>query len=118
MQTQEWQDGALYTAIWGGAKELFDIITVDDFDEGPRRELAAIIERGMLDHATHMNQWTTRVSNPVRSPRFRSSVSVLAQRPAFAIGVPPDICAFHRYTRNSSLPYQTLARPYRMQVRG
>ena len=34
-----------------------------------------------------------------------------AQRPAFATGVPPDICAFHRYTRNSSLPYSTLVMP-------
>src|SRR5665811_2440680 len=55
--------------------------------------------------------WTTRVSNPVRSPCFRFSASVVAQRPAFAIGVPPDICAFHRYTRNSSLPYHTLVCP-------
>src|SRR5699024_230248 len=37
--------------------------------------------------------------------------SVTAQRPAFAIGVPPDICAFHRYTRNSSLPYSTQVMP-------
>src|SRR5690606_25952417 len=55
--------------------------------------------------------WTTRVSNPVRSPRFRSSASVSAQRPAFATGVPPDICAFHRYTRNSSLPCRTQVMP-------
>ena len=48
--------------------------------------------------------WTTRVSNPVRSPRFRSSASVTAQRPAFAIGVLPDIYIFHRYTGNPSLP--------------
>ena len=41
----------------------------------------------------------------------RSSASVTAQRPAFAIGVPPDICAFHRYTRNSSLPYSTQVMP-------
>ena len=34
-----------------------------------------------------------------------------AQRPAFAIGVPPDICAFHRYTRNSSLPYMHSSLP-------
>src|SRR5699024_10708094 len=54
---------------------------------------------------------TTRVSNPVRYPCFRSSASVTAQRPAFAIGVPPDICAFHRYTRNSSLPYSTQVMP-------
>ena len=35
----------------------------------------------------------------------------MAQRPAFAIGVPPDICAFHRYTRNSSYPYSTQVMP-------
>ena len=41
-----------------------------------------------------------------------------AQRPAFATGVPPDICAFHRYTRNSSLPYCTLVCPYPLQYTG
>src|SRR6058998_3538076 len=51
--------------------------------------------------------WTTRVSNPVCSPRFRSSASVPAQSAAFATGVPPDICAFHRYTGNSTLLYRT-----------
>ena len=45
--------------------------------------------------------WTTRVSNPVRYPRFRASASVLCQKPAFAIGVLPDIYRFHPYTRNS-----------------
>ena len=60
--------------------------------------------------------WTTRVSNPVRSPRFRSSASVTAQRPAFAIGVLPDIYTFHRYTGNSSLPYRTQARPYPARI--
>src|SRR6201998_2080327 len=50
-----------------------------------------------------------KISYPVRSPRFRSSASVPAQTTAFATGVPPDICAFHRYTRNSVVPYRTLA---------
>ena len=45
---------------------------------------------------------TTRVSNPVRYPRFRASASVAAQRAAFAIGVLRDIYAFHRYTTNSA----------------
>ena len=54
-----------------------------------------------------MTAWTTRVSNPVCSPCFRSSASVPAQSAAFAAGVPPDICAFHRYTRNSTLLYRT-----------
>src|SRR5262249_44676883 len=59
--------------------------------------------------------WTTRVSNPVCSPRFRSSASVPAQSAAFATGVPPDLCAFHRYTGNSTLPYRT---PVRAVSRG
>ena len=50
---------------------------------------------------------TTRVSNPVRSPRFRTSASVSAQQAAFAVGVLPYICAFHRYTWNSTCPYRT-----------
>ena len=53
--------------------------------------------------------WTTRVSNPVCSPRFRASTSVTVQQAAFAAGVPPDIYAFHRYTRNSACPSSTQA---------
>src|SRR5260370_17292527 len=45
---------------------------------------------------------TTRVSNPVCSPSFRASASVVVQCAAFATGVPPDIYAFHRYTVNST----------------
>ncbi len=46
--------------------------------------------------------WTTRVSNPVCYPRFRVSVSVMVQKAVYTAGVPPDIYAFHRYTRNSA----------------
>ena len=46
--------------------------------------------------------WTTRVSNPVCSPHFRASASPCVQQPAFAVGVPPGIYAFHRSSRNSS----------------
>ncbi len=35
--------------------------------------------------------WTTRVSNPVRSPHFRASASVTVRQAAFAIGVLRDI---------------------------
>ena len=51
--------------------------------------------------------WTTRVSNPVCSPHFRASTSVSVQKVAFATGVPPNIYAFHRYTRNSTFPSNT-----------
>src|SRR5258707_5053471 len=51
--------------------------------------------------------WTTRVSNPVCSPRFRTSASVSAQVSAFATGVPPDIYEFHLYTGNSETLFRT-----------
>src|SRR3954447_12980216 len=53
--------------------------------------------------------WTTRVSNPVCSPRCRASVSATAQQAAFATGVLPDLYAFHRYTRNSACLYSAPA---------
>ncbi len=62
--------------------------------------------------------WTTRVSNPVCSPRFRASASILTQDAAFATGVPPDTYAFHRYTWNSTSLCQILATQYRMQFPG
>ncbi len=62
--------------------------------------------------------WTTRVSNPVCSPRFRSSASVLTQTAAFAIGVLPDLYAFHRYTGipRSSVTLQSVSTTCRSQV--
>ncbi|KAK9671370.1 hypothetical protein RND81_12G025500 [Saponaria officinalis] len=48
---------------------------------------------------------TTGVSNPIRSPSFRLSVSVSAQQSAFAVGVLSDLYAFHRFTGNSLCPY-------------
>jgi hypothetical protein len=37
---------------------------------------------------------------------------------AFATGVPPDIYAFHRYTRNSLILSRTQAKQFEMQVSG
>src|SRR5699024_2334030 len=51
--------------------------------------------------------WTTRVSNLVCYPCFRTSASVIDQRVAFATGVPPNIYAFHLYTWNSTLLFST-----------
>ena len=36
----------------------------------------------------------------------------MAQEAAFATGVLPNICAFHRYTGNSASPYQTQGRQF------
>src|ERR1700693_3396203 len=56
--------------------------------------------------------WTTRVSNPVCYPRFRASASVMGQKAVYTTGVPPDIYAFHRYTRNYTFLSHTLASQY------
>ena len=38
-------------------------------------------------------------------PAFAPQRPSKAQEAAFAVGVLPDICAFHRYTGNSACPY-------------
>ena len=53
---------------------------------------------------------TTGVSNPVRSPSFRASASVFGWFPAYALGVPFDINAFHCYTESSRNPAKPLVR--------
>ena len=46
------------------------------------------------------------------APHAFASQRQYRPRAAFAIGVLPDICAFHRYTRNSTLLFRTLARRF------
>src|SRR6185295_11917262 len=58
---------------------------------------------------TSFTAWTTRVSNPVCSPRFRASASVTDQVAAFATGVLPNIYEFHLYTGNSTTLFRTQA---------
>ena len=53
----EWQDGALYAAMWGGAEQLFSIVSVEDFDEGYRQSLAEIIHRGMVEAPQSIQQF-------------------------------------------------------------
>ena len=40
------------------------------------------------------------------------------QMGAFATGVPPDIYAFHRYTRNSPILFHTQVQQYEMTLPG
>ncbi len=49
---------------------------------------------------------------------FVLSASVVGQGVAFATGVPPDIYAFHRSTRNSTPPYHTQVPQFRVQFLG
>ena len=47
-----------------------------------------------------------------------TSASVIVQQAAFATGVPPNIYAFHRYTRNSACLSDTQGMQFQMQFRG
>ena len=61
--------------------------------------------RQMADHAASRHSFrarTTQVSNLLRSPSFRVSVSVCFQKLAFATGVPQGINAFHYSSLSSS----------------
>ena len=40
----------------------------------------------------------------------------MAQKAAFATGVLPDICAFHRYTGTSTFPCHTQARQFEVRA--
>src|SRR5215207_8666717 len=62
--------------------------------------------------------WTTRVSNPVCSPRFRASASEPDQLAAFATGVLANIYEFHLYTRSSTNLFRSQAMQYRRQFCG
>src|SRR5260221_7638659 len=45
---------------------------------------------------------STRVTNPLCSPSFCDSASLLLESTAFARRVPPDTYALHRYTGNDT----------------
>ena len=66
---------------------------------------------------TSLTVRTTRVSNPVCSPHLRTSASVICLKPAFAIGILPDIYRFHPYTWNSDFTSVTLAIQFSMLSR-
>ena len=70
------------------------------------------------DERPSFTAWTTRVSNPVRSPRFRARASMQAWPAASAIGVLWHIYAFHRYTPRSAGPDRIPARQYQRHFRG
>ena len=67
----------------------FNLATVLPRRSTYRVSYPLIISNNHSSKSTSFTAWTTRVSNPVCSPRFRTSASVLIQKAAFATGVPP-----------------------------
>src|SRR5438045_8674953 len=88
-----------------------------DYPGGMLKALAApLVSKPTNGWHSSFTAWTTRVSNPVCSPRFRVSASVSVQLAAFATGVPLDIYEFHLYTENSTNLSSTLASQFRVQI--
>lgn len=54
-----------------------------------------------------MNRVWPDLSNPIHSPRFRTSASVLTQKATFVFGIPLNIYEFYLSTQNSTFLYQT-----------
>ena len=54
---QEWEEGALYCAMWGQGNEVFSVLTPEDFYSPGASELAALIYRGMVEGQDSMQQW-------------------------------------------------------------
>ena len=93
--------------------------------------LAAVLPRrftyricfGTDDLLAH-TQWTsftartTRVSNPVCSPSFRTSASVFVQWATFVIGIPTHIYEFHLYSCSSAHLSNTLVYQFQRQAHG
>ena len=75
------------------------------------------VKSSIAQHSS-FTAWTTRVSNPVCSPRFRASASIFVQASAFATGIPPDIYEFHLYTGNSLAPSEIQVRQFWMHFLG
>ena len=93
--------------------------------------LAAVLPRRFTyricfgtDNLLAHTQWTsftartTRVSNPVCSPSFRTSASVFVQWATFVIGIPTYIYEFHLYSCSSAHLSNTLEFQFRRPANG
>lgn len=73
---QEWEEGALYSAIWGQAQEVFSVLTPEDFYSPGASELASLIYRGMVEGQDSMQQWvmdeSVRTGRP--SPNYIAKI--------------------------------------------
>jgi len=76
MNMTEWQDALLYQACWGHADEVFSLVTVEDFDPGERRELAELIQRGMLEGSLEP-PWVRDEAQRLGRPSVNYVVSVV-----------------------------------------
>jgi len=100
-------------------RQFLWVLTLRPYSPGGTLNALAAAKKGKpsFTQCPSFTARTTRVSNPVCSPSFRTSASGTRQSLAFASGVPPDIYAFHRFTRSSSDPSRPRARYFRPPFR-
>lgn len=68
MIEQEWEDGALYAAIWGHAEDVFSIVTADDFSTQDGMHLAELIERGLHEKQDSLSEWVRAEASRLGRP--------------------------------------------------
>ena len=86
----EYQDALLYHAMYGRAAEVFNTVSLDDFDPGERMELAALLERGyvdghleapwIMDEAIRLGRPSAGYISSVAGAGFTGSVGYYASR--------------------------------------
>lgn len=90
MSSTEWQDALLYNAAWGEAAQVFQHVSIEDFDPGERQDLAVIMERGYVDgclepawvsgEATRLGRPSSTYVASVLTNGFTGTVGYYAER--------------------------------------
>jgi hypothetical protein len=84
VNTQEWETALLYLAAWHHGEEVFSLVTVDDFSPGQYRELAAMMERGMIEGELSP-QWVKDESIRLGKPSAGFVAQVLTMSPTASV---------------------------------
>lgn len=84
MNTQEWETALLYLAAWHHGKEVFSLVTVEDFSPGHYRELAAMMERGMIE-GDLTPQWVKDETIRLGKPSASFVAQVLTMSPTASV---------------------------------
>ena len=84
MNTEEWEMALLYLAAWNHAEEVFSLVTVEDFTPGQYRELAALMERGLIESQISP-QWVADEVQRLGKPSTQFVSNVLTMIPTASV---------------------------------
>jgi replicative DNA helicase len=84
VNSQEWEMALLYLAAWHQGSEVFSLVTVDDFSPGQNRELAAMMERGLVEEVLSP-QWVKDETIRLGRPAANFVAQVLTMTPTASV---------------------------------